>query len=141
MSNVLNPKPRPEFSGYTHSFQPTFNFDGAAYDRLSFIERHGIVSPNEAKRRGIPYFQNFRGRVAGAPEGLYDDVIFLFPIKSSSIVRGPNAVTLLISPAVAVLTPEEMKAAYPGWFKGSIFRGEVYALGSIKLEDIVGVLK
>lgn len=141
MSELIVPNVKPEFHGYTHSFDRFFEVGGKRIDRLELVERHGILSPRAAREKMIPYQVSCPVTALGIDD--YDDVIFLFPVRSpKSIPSGPGSLTLLISHQLPVLTPEEMKNRHQGkWIQMSwIYGGEVYTYGSVDAKFIAGVI-
>lgn len=141
MSELIVPSLKPEFYGYTHSFDPYFEIDGKQIDRLLLIERYGVLSPRKAKKRNIPLRTNIPIIALGIDD--YDDVIFLFPVRDPKRVPcGPGSLTLLISHQLPVLTPEEMMRRHNGnWIQMShMWGGEVYTYGDIDPRFIAGVI-
>lgn len=143
MTELVIPEIRPEFHGYTHSFNRYFELNGQRYDRLELIQSHGILSPMEAKRRGIPFKQNISVKIGGVKD--YEEIIFLFPIRDSKLIpTGPGNITLILDAQLPILTPEDMQVRYwNNWVELTrMYGGEVYGYRCIQptfIKDIIGI--
>lgn len=143
MTELIIPEIRPEFHGYTDSFNRYFELNGQRHDRLELIQSHGILSPMEAKRRGIPFKQNISVKMGGVEN--YEEIIFLFPIRDSKLIpTGPGNITLILDVQLPILTPENMKLRYgSSWIELTrMYGGEVYGYRCIQpnfIKDIIGI--
>ena len=115
---------------YCHSFERYFEFNGETVDRLALILEHGLLSPEAAEEKGIPY-KRLPFQVTGI-QGYYD-VIFLHSTQQRMGMPKLGNVVLYFG-TLSVFTYEEMQKNNPGWFVASI--GEVYAKGQIPPTEI-----
>ncbi len=143
MNNLIEARVRSEFFGYTHSFDRYFVQDGKQVDRLELVDQHGILSPAEAGRCGIPYSKNTRITMVGVQD--YEEYIFLFPIRDSKDVPiGPGSITVVLDASLPILTPEDLRVKYGNsWgVLSRMYGGEVYTYQKIDksfIKEIRGV--
>lgn len=138
MSELIEPRIHPEVVGYAHNFYRFVEIEGQRVDRLALIREHGILSPMEARKRGVPYVRHLNIVVLGIDD--YDDIIFLFPVKDrNSLPLWSGGITALIEPSLPAYSPEDMAKRYKGWVQmSSIYGGEFYVYSTIPPNQIIG---
>jgi len=132
-----------EISAYHHNFERHFERGRQRIDRLKQVLKHGILSPNEAHKRKVPFKRDLdpnylRSQVPALENAKhYDDVIFLFRTHSNEVPNHPRIplVNLVLDEEMKVMTIEEMTEYQSGnWLSFGPFFGyeEVYVLERIE---------
>lgn len=116
---------------YHHSFERYFESNGKKIDRLALILEHGVLSPESAGKKGIPY-RRLPLQITGIND--YYDLIFVYSTQERLGWPIPGEITLYFDQSLPTITRQEMKQMFPGWPVFSM--GEAYVRGNIAPEHI-----
>ena len=108
---------------FIHSFHRYFDLNGERFDRLHLILAHGLVSPKNAERNGIPYER--RTSKINVPG--YDELIFLYSINQRQGLPIPGDTTLFFENSLKIYEAQGLP---------SLSIGEVYVKDHIPAKFI-----
>ncbi len=115
---------------FAHYFDRYFDFEGQRVDRLDSIKTHGLLSPLEAQRRGVPYKQSSgRATNMGVSESITENVIYLYDLRERKGLPTPGDTMVYVNEGVELLSLDDMRRKFGDWAELSM--GEVYAIGNI----------
>lgn len=141
MNELVLPSVQVDVVGYAHNFYQNVEVDGQSVDRLVLVQQYGILSPAEARRRGVPFKTNVNILMSGVDD--YEDIIFLFPVfRRDSVPQWDGARTVLVDPQLPVYSPSAMVNRYGHWVQMShIYGGEYYTFGCVPPDRIYKFIK
>lgn len=126
---------------FIHSFPRYFEQSSERFDRLRLILQHGLLSPREAERRGIPFKKEtefFRIKKGENPNHQYvdyDDYIFVYSVMERGSMPIPGNTSVLFDQSLQVTTSQEMQKMNSSfWVVTSV--GERYVKNRIAPELI-----